>query len=678
MAIAEMKKLKLVGLASEQNRILDALLATGAIELKQTAEIPSTFRTFDESARAEAASRYARLSSALEFLAAQTRERKTLAKKEKDASYHAPSKPLFSCRRAVACEDFLAAEARERAVLNYADALNAYAEELASLRAEANALGTTLENLKPYIDFPLPFSAVRDTPSAVFVLGTVKEISCLEEAKNTCEAEIEVLEKAGSLSVIFGAVHRAYATEFFSLLSGGGFTKCPFREDKTVHELVEETHERLLDISLRKRKIVLAAEAYNEKKAEMELLSDHYKFLLEKSDAEEGFCKTASTFVLEGFVPVKAEAAVTKKLNETSPYLAISFEEVTPADNPPTLCDNNAFVTPFEAVTNMYSVPSYAERDPNPFVAFFYFLFFGMMLSDAGYGLILAIGGFLLVRKMRMEDGMKNLVKVIAFGGISTVLWGIIFGGWWALDPDLLSTLRGLGWLGTFVDWLKTVQLIDPLDSTGMIVYLAMALGLGFVQIMVGMGIQAARYFKEKKPQDAVFEVFGWYAFFLGLIGFVAGMFASLLPLEYAGIAVIIAGLLIVMGNGFRKGKGFGRITGAFGELYGIVNFLSDILSYSRLFGLGLATGVIGMVINTMISLFWNIPVIGVVFGTVLFVGGHIFNLAINVLGTYVHDARLQYIEFFSRFYEGGGHVFVPLGSKLNYTMIKEPKEVSV
>lgn len=676
MAIAEMKKLRLVGLASEKDGILDALLATGAVELKETAEIPDTFRTFDAAARGEAASRYARLTSALDFLQVQTRARKSLAKERKE-TYRPPKKPMFFCRRAVSAADFAAAAEREQEVLGWADRLNEYAAELGTLRSEENALQAAMEGLAPYACFPLPFSAQRESAHVRFLLGTVKEESCLAALAEHESVALEVLGKSGSLTVIFCAVHRSAWTEVSALLSNAGYTKCPIAEDRTFAAWKASYVARKEEIEARRAEITVAAEQYNAQKADLELLSDHYKFLLEKSDAEEGFSCTATTFVLEGFVPVQSEEKVRRRIEDLTPYTDLTFEEVTPADNPPTLCGNAALVTPFESITNMYSVPNYRERDPNLYVALFYFLFFGMMLSDAGYGLILAIGGFVLLWKMRMEDGMKNLVKVIAFGGISTVVWGVVFGGWLSLDPEQLATLNGLGWLGSAVQWLKQFQLIDPLDSNGMIVYLGMSLGLGFVQIMVGMGLKAAAYFKAGQPQNAVFEIFGWYAFFLGLILFAAGTLLPQPVLRYVGLAVLAAGLLVVLADGFRKGKGFGRITGALGGLYGIVNFLSDILSYSRLFGLGLATGVIGMVINTMISLFWNIPVIGVLFGTAVFVGGHIFNLAINVLGTYVHDARLQYIEFFGRFYEGGGHAFVPLGSNLNYITIKEPEEVS-
>lgn len=671
MAVSEMKKLKLIGLSSEKDKILNKLSSTGGIELKPTAEIGFTQKKSDIGARDKLLGKLSRVSAALDFLDSELRLRKEIAKKDKNDDFVSPKKPLFSCRKEVDEKDFEKVVLSEEETLKYCDELLKYSSRVSEIKSEENALNASLDTLKLYSSYNGKFSAAGESASCVFVLGAIKELkeSALTPLKEKYSAEISVFSEA-----VFAVVLKSEYAAFMSELTAAGFVKCPFTDDLTPKEKENKLLSALSLLQAERRDITFSAANYAEKRDELRLLYDGYKFELEKNIAEGDFASTRSTFVLEGFVPAKAVDNVTKSIYKVTEKVYLSFEEVTAEDNPPTLCNNAALVTPFEAVTDMYSMPKYTEKDPNIFVAFFYFLFFGMMLSDAGYGLVLAIVGTVLLKTVRMEKSMKKLITVIALGGISTVLWGAFFGGWFSLDEETVGGLAGLSWLATVVKWLKTVQVIDPLDSSGMIYYLLLALALGLFQILFGMGIKATQCFKEKKPADAVFDVFSWYILLIGAaLAIVPLLLGGAKTVTYIGVALAAVGVLMLMIGSAQKAKGAKKIVKALSGLYGIISFISDVLSYSRLFGLGLASGVIGMVINMMIALFWNgIPVLGPILGIIVFLGGHTFNLLINLLGTYVHDARLQYIEFFSRFYEGGGHAFVPLGSKLKYTVIKE------
>lgn len=675
MAVSEMKKLKLIGLSSEKDKILNKLSSTGGIELKPTAEIEFTQKRDDVEARDKLLEKLSRVSAALDFLEAEIRQRKEMAKKDKNDDFVAPKKPLFFCRSEVDEKDFEKVVLSEETTLKYSDELLNYSSRLSEIKSEENALNSSLDALKFYSSYGGKFSDARESASCVFLLGAIKDLKngALDSLKEKYSVDISVFSEA-----VFAVVLKSEYAAFMAEITALGFQKCPFTDDLTPAEKGNKLSSALSLLNAERRDITIAAAKYADKRNELRLLYDGYKFALEKNMAEGEFASTRSTFILEGFVPEKAVENVTKSIYKVTDKVYLSFEEVTAEDNPPTLCTNAALVTPFEAVTDMYSMPKYTEKDPNMFVAFFYFLFFGMMLSDAGYGLVLAIVGVILLKTVRMEKGMKKLLTVIALGGVSTVLWGAFFGGWFALDEDTVGGLTGLGWLATVVTWLKSIQVIDPLDSNGMIYYLLLALALGLLQILFGMGIKAGQCFAEKKPADAVFDVFSWYILLIGAaLAIVPLLTGGSQTLIYIGIACAGVGLVMLMIGGARKAKGAKKIVKAFSSLYSIISFISDVLSYSRLFGLGLASGVIGMVINMMIALFWNgIPVLGPVLGIAVFLGGHTFNLLINLLGTYVHDARLQYIEFFSRFYEGGGHAFVPLGSKLKYTVIKENQEV--
>lgn len=675
MAISEMKKLKLIGLSSEKDKILNKLVTTGGIELKPTERIELTVKNADLKEREEILSKLSKVSTALDFLTVQLRARKELAKKNKADDYVPPKKPLFSCRDEVDELSFENVTLSETDILARCDGLLAYSARLAEIKSDENNFSASRETLKLYTQYTGKFSVAGKSKYCTFVLGAVKDLKtgALDDLKEKYSAEILTFG-----SVVFAAVTNGDSKEFLAELTARGFVACPFNDDCTPAEKENKIAARLNYLSAERDEITKKSAEYISSREQMRLLYDYLKFALEKNVAEGEFASTKSAFVMEGFVPVGAVDKVTKTVLKVTDCVELSFEDVTAEDNPPTLCANSSLVSPFESITNMYAVPQYTERDPNGFVAFFYFLFFGMMLSDAGYGLVLAIVGTLLLKTIRMEKSMKKLITVLTFGGVSTVLWGIFFGGWFALDDATIEGLVGLNWLGSAVKWLKSAQVIDPLDSSGMIYYLILALALGLVQILVGMGIKASQYFREGKAADAIFEVFSWYILLIGVGFAVASLMLSLSStFLYIGIGAVAVGLLMIMHNGARKVKGPTKIVKAFGGLYGIISFLSDVLSYSRLFGLGLASGVIGMVINMMIALFWNaIPVVGVILGVIVFLGGHTFNLLINLLGTYVHDARLQYIEFFSRFYEGGGHAFVPFGSNLKYTIIKENQEV--
>jgi V/A-type H+-transporting ATPase subunit I len=306
----------------------------------------------------------------------------------------------------------------------------------------------------------------------------------------------------------------------------------------------------------------------------------------------------------------------------------------------------------------MFSVPNAREIDPNRFVAFFYCLLFGMMLGDAGYGIVITLGCWLVLKLLKPVGG-KKLVQVIMMGGVSTIFWGIMFGGWFGIQGLENTILRP--------------YLLSPMNNP--LEMLGLSIGIGLFQILFGMGISMAQKFKNGRAIDALLDILPWHIFFLGIILMVVSM---LLGFDLGGIPtyLMIAALAVIVLFGGRSKKGIaGKILGGLSGLYKVVGFLSDLLSYSRLFGLALAGGVIAMVFNLLGGLLMG-SIISIPFAIVIFLVGHIFNIAINLLGTYVHDSRLQYIEFFSRFYEGEGYLFAPLGSVTRYTTIIPEKSI--
>ena len=308
----------------------------------------------------------------------------------------------------------------------------------------------------------------------------------------------------------------------------------------------------------------------------------------------------------------------------------------------------------------MYSLPLATEIDPTAIMAPFYFIFFGLMLSDAAYGIILSAACFALMKKFKLEGTMKKLVKLLFFGGISTFIWGALFGGWFG-DAVAVFTRTFLG-----REIAMPVIWFDPLEEP--MTLLIFSIILGAIHLFVGMGIQAYMLIKDGKPWDALFDIGFWYMLIIGLVLFALGGSVAAI-LSTIGMWLAIVGAVGILLTGGRNKKGFGKITGGLGSLYGITSYLSDALSYSRLLALGLATGVVAKVVNILGSLAGS-GIVGLIVFIAVFLFGTVFNLAINVLGAYVHSCRLQYVEFFGKFYTGGGKGFVPLTENTKFVKI--------
>ena len=403
----------------------------------------------------------------------------------------------------------------------------------------------------------------------------------------------------------------------------------------------------------------------------LKVLYDYYTIEIAKFDAVAKSPHTQSAFVMEGWVPAEKAEFLQKQVEENCKRTEISFRDPFDDETPPTAVKNDKFTTAFSGITAMYGVPSYRERDPNLFVALFYFLIFGIMIGDAGYGLIMTIAcaAFLLIKKP--VKGSGNMILMFAFCGVSTFIWGVLFGGWFAIDIPKDSFLAKITWFAPLEEPLKMFML---------------ALAVGVVQIATGFALSGVAKIKMggiKNIVKGILSDFGWVVIFIGVfllgpkimffMGAVDYEFSWFAPMAKAGLYTAIAGVaMIFIGGAWGKKTPIKMVGGSFGSLYGAINVLSDLLSYSRLFGLGLTTGVIGMVMNRLATIIVGMLGGGAawIIGVIILLVGHVFNLGINLLGAYVHDARLQHIEFFGRFYEGLGRAFRPLGNDTKYTYL--------
>jgi V/A-type H+/Na+-transporting ATPase subunit I len=279
------------------------------------------------------------------------------------------------------------------------------------------------------------------------------------------------------------------------------------------------------------------------------------------------------------------------------------------------------------------------------------FVFFGMMLSDVAYGLFLSAGSFWALKTMELKESHRKFVKLFCFLGISAVFFGVLYGSYFG---DVFSSFIRPVWL-------------DP--SADPISILKIAIIMGGIHLFTGLGIKAYNLIKNGQVLDAVFDIGFWYVTLIGAALILFGPAQIGKPMAAAGTI----GLVLTQG---RENKSiFGKLAGGLFGLYSITGYLGDVLSYSRLLALGLATGLIGSSFNLLVRLVGFNPLV-IVFAVIIFIGGHTFNLLINILGAYVHAVRLQYLEFFGKFYTGGGRAFVPLASEMKYYNLIE-QEVS-
>lgn len=370
-------------------------------------------------------------------------------------------------------------------------------------------------------------------------------------------------------------------------------------------------------------------------------------------------CHTEKTFLLTAWVPEEKIPQLEKLLEEFPCYLEVA--EPDPEEEPPVLLKNHKLVEPFEVVTEMYSLPSPHGVDPNIAVAIFYFIFFGIMLSDAGYGLLLFFGGLFALKKMDLSPFLRKMVKLITFGGVSTVFWGALYGSWFGnLIPQFTLTFLGRQ--------INVPLLLDPLNDP--LTILGISFALGALHLFCGMGYKAYLLIRRGHPWEALFDIGFWYMVLVGLPMLVLpGVFRTV------GLSLAVVGAVgLILTQGRDKKNIFARLLSGVASLYDITGYLSDLLSYSRILALGLATAVIGNVVNIMGTLAGG-GILGLLLFIPVFLFGHALNLSINALGSYVHSSRLQYVEFFGKFYEGGGKPFQPLQANTKYVVVTDKED---
>ncbi|MCI8476306.1 MAG: V-type ATP synthase subunit I [Clostridia bacterium] len=657
MAVAEMQKLNLVAMSYDRDGVLDALQRTGAVEIKEHRDLPDTL-AFGESGD-ELQKYLAKTEGALEILTAEigvyNSENKIKSDELKDGF-------------AVAYSDFISA-------WKLKDEMDGLAEKIYSLSNERRTLSNkslkterAISAAQIYSLLELPFSAFGDTSNAKVRLGVLPATALDELSSAVARNELfdfKVISNDGENALVIFVFHRSQDGD--AVLSQLGFSACPYK-DGTGAQLYAQLNEELREDRARAVDIGEELRSLGNSVKTLKLYCDWVRFSLEKQVQSQKMRRTDKTFLLEAYVPKDAKESVCAALEETTDAVYYEFSEPDGDEMPPTLYKNNEVVKNFETITDTYSPVNAKEFDPNGVMAFFYSLFLGFIMGDVGYGLIMLLGGGFVYWKKRGDDGgLKRLSGVFAVGGIFAILWGVLF-----------NSVFGIG---VFPFTVMPNAKDDTWGVMGIQVpaVLLISLEIGVAHLLVGYVCKAIQCMRRGQFWDGILDGLVWVVFSLGVGLAIAGFIDELAAPYLAYIGGVMAGVALVIAifTAGRKENLLGKFTKGFGTAYGVINYASDILSYARLYGLMLSGAVIAQIISgyAVTGMDGGVGFLAsgnpalIILGVVLLVVGHAFNLAIGLLGAYIHDARLQYVEFYGRFYEGEGELFAPLGS--NHKFIK-------
>jgi V/A-type H+-transporting ATPase subunit I len=384
-------------------------------------------------------------------------------------------------------------------------------------------------------------------------------------------------------------------------------------------------------------------------------------------EAQGRLAATNSVFVLLGWVRERDQEKLVKGMGPFGNAVSLELSDPGPEDNPPISLQNGPFVKPFEAVTTIFGLPHYGEPDPTPLLAPFFLVFFGFAFGDALYGVLLILFSLWLIKRYHLEGSGKSFMTLMIYLGVSTIVMGAILGGWFG---DLFRYFPP--WLGFLERFRQSLMLVDPISAPLTVFVITLVFGL--IQVWTGIFIKFRNRVRNGEFWASFWLEGGWLLFFSGgavAVVQAAGYMTSL-P-KIVGLAWALGGAaVIVLGAAMRTSNWFMKIPAGLYGFYPVVGYLADMLSYSRLLALGLAGGVVATVMNQLASMVNFAPVIGPILMAVIVLGGQIFNFMINILGAFIHSARLQFIEYFSKFFEGGGRPFRPLSIEHAHTFAKE------
>jgi V/A-type H+-transporting ATPase subunit I len=571
-------------------------------------------------------------------------------------------------RREITVEEYSQNTAETKKTAGICSDINALANQLVQCKNEIARLDVVIDELKSYEKLDIPQGFAQTAKTKVFI-GTVKgqyDTQSLKSAladiyNGTCE--LDVISSSPLQTRVFAICLKSDEQQLLSALASLGWMAVSGGDkDLTPTEKIENLSVRKEALEAEISIISKLIADYADSAENIEFLCDFYAMRIDRYKEYDKILQSENSVIITGYIP---ERSLSELSDIEQKYKAcVIAKDPEPDEDVPVELSNNGFSRPCEGILRMYSPPSKTDIDPTAPMSIFFYLFFGIMLSDAGYGLIITLACAIALLKFNMEDNLKNSIKMFLYCGISTMFWGVLFGGFFG---DLIQQVSDHFFGNPII--VKPVWL-SPLDEP--LTLLIFGLILGFIHIFVGMILNFVNLCRQGRVIDALFDVGLWMIVLSGAAVMAVGMYLSSDICSKVGIIMMAAGAVGLVLTQGRSKKGFGKVVSGIASLYDITSYASDILSYSRVMALGLATGVLAQVVNilgTMSSGF-----LGVLLFIVVFLIGTAISLAMNALGAYVHTIRLQYVEFFSKFYEGGGRFFKPFSANTKFIRFKKSK----
>ena len=666
MSIVKMKRLRLIGMQDQRPAMLRLLQHLGCVEIDEPGD-----RSGDPDWAALTRPDTGALNRARDARTSVENALKTLKK------YGPKQKGGLLIPRPVITEAELFDDGAYQAALADAGRLVELERQISALYAEQNKLKTQKLALAPWLGLDIPLETASTAEVAV-QFGTVAAATDLDALEGALKAVTDLYElmRAGEdreLKYLVFLCHRSVEEACQEVLKEYGFSRAALRGwTGTAAENDKQLDDQLATAAKELEETIAQVGSYAGKKGALEQGLDRADQEIAREEARCRLLDSSTAFFLEGWVPVPEEEKLLAELAKFD--CCWETRDPAPEDYPvvPVKLKNNIITEPLTTITEMYSLPAYDGVDPNGLMAPFYIFFFGFMFADLGYGLILAGACLFINLKVKPKGGFGQLIRLMIMCGISSAVIGLLTGGFFS--DFLVQFTDMLGLPQPVVPFLSVPEgsgvpgpLLNVMEDPMTVLVFALAVGL--VQIVVGMAVKFWMLCRRGQVVDAVLDIGTWWVIFVGI-----GLFALGVGNVAGYPVVLIIGCLMLLGQS-RNAKGFGKVTAVIGAVYnGVTGYFGDILSYSRLMVMMLAGSVIGQVFNILGAMPGGglPPAIGIPIFFLIFIIGHAFNIGLNVIGTYVHTSRLQYLEFFKQFYEEGGRPWRPLNIATKFVDIKE------
>jgi V/A-type H+/Na+-transporting ATPase subunit I len=544
-----------------------------------------------------------------------------------------------------------------------------------------NALTSEEDEIKDWEKLSYKLNEFEETEEFKFSLGIANKQDFSDFKENFEKASklqsIEVVSETESSVYFVVAFSKEIETEVRELIiKHKVFSPELPKKDATVKEELSCLAKEKAEAEKTIEKAHAKLEKLGKESENLKINHDYFAWKLGVKKAEENIKNTDFSLTITGWVPLKHLNKLEKEINKITKDFTIIRVEKEENEDVPVMIHNSGILGPFESVTRIYGLPLAHEVDPTPFLAGFFIIYFGLCLTDAGYGLILFVLTFSALKFLKIPKQSQKLIKLIMMGGILTFIMGILFGGWFGMTAEQAPAFLTYDKIMEGGEIVKTFkwQIINPTQGNGPLTFLIVAAILGIIQVMAGITVDGYWKIKSKKYLDALLDSALWLGFISSILLFSVAAMGLFMPekVELFKIMTLSGVVLMVLTQGRKKKGIIMKFLSGILSLYALVGYMADVLSYSRIMALGLGTGIIGFAMNAMAGLAGGIPYIGMFVAVIVIIIGHTLNIAISTLGAFIHSSRLQFVEFFGKFMEGGGREFKAFRRNCKYVIINE------